>query len=331
MAPPGSVREVLLPHQSKVGWIWGLARNDIAIPQPLMGFYWNMPQDAPCILSLPKARRCFKRGEVPHGRRSVAWDDDYVCDTVAALRVRRGPKMNTLVRPRTWEDMYQYFDAVDLWTMGAWNLWRVVHFACDENEGGPGEPSPSKSAAFEVVDEWAYDWCTHEEHRARLSAWDERSDILCVLSPAEINDVSCCDIQELSVLRGALRYWSRFYKNQSRQEDNGQGVSAVSASSSSGQDAQDSLPARALDGTYELYRLDSFSPLVSALHSKGMAKPRWLTASQIMTSLSAGPSRAPSRRPAVHGAAPARYPCRAQARAGTTANIPTSRTRPLSL
>ncbi|KAL2181020.1 uncharacterized protein P884DRAFT_266842 [Thermothelomyces heterothallicus CBS 202.75] len=248
MAPPGSVREVLLPHQSKVGWIWGLARNDIAIPQPLMGFYWNMPQDAPCILSLPKARRCFKRGEIPHGRRGVAWDDDYVCDAAAALRVRRGPKMNTLVRPRTWEDMYQYFDAIDLWNMGAWNLWRVVHFACDENEGAPGEPSPSKFAAsFEVVDEWAYDWCTHEEHRTRLSAWDERSDILCVLSPAEINHVSCCGIQELSVLRGALRYWSRFYKNQSRQGDNGQDVSAVSASSSNCRDAQDSLPTRALD------------------------------------------------------------------------------------
>ncbi|KAL2158401.1 hypothetical protein VTH06DRAFT_4449 [Thermothelomyces fergusii] len=247
-SPDGGAREVPLPHQSKVGWIWGFARNDVVIPQPFMGFYWNMPQDAPCILSLPKAQRCFRRGEVSYGRRSAAWNDDDVRNMVAALRLQRGPKMNTLVRPRTWEDMYQYFDAVDLWTMGAWNLWRVVHLACDENEEGAGEPDPSRSAALAAVDDWAYNWCTHEEHRSRLRAWDERSDILCVLSPAEVNDVLCCGIPELSVLRDVLVYWSRFYKTQFGQEYGGQDVSAASsASNNSLEDARDSLPARALD------------------------------------------------------------------------------------
>ena len=241
-------REVLLPQQSKVGWNWGRARNDVVVPQPLMSFYWNMPQDAPCILSLPKRVRSFKRGAVPHGRRSTAWDDNRVCETIHHLRKRRGPKMNTLIRPKTWEDMFRYFDAIDLWHHGAWNLWRVIHYACDENERGRDAESPSSHAALDTIDDWVYAWCTHKEHRIRLSAWDERSDVLCVLSPTDISDISSCNVAELSILRGALKYWHRFYKNQSPQENN-QDIIAVSASSCGG--ARNSLPVRARDGTYK--------------------------------------------------------------------------------
>ncbi|KAK4042492.1 hypothetical protein C8A01DRAFT_13926 [Parachaetomium inaequale] len=250
------IRDAPMPRQSKVPWYWGLTRDHIRVPQPAMGLYFNIPEDAPCKLSLSKHRRAFSYAS---SRRNFAWDDDRVRAMVSTLRAKHGPRMDTLVRPKTWEDMYQYFDAVDLWVAGAWNLWRAVHHACDENEG-PVAQSPPDPAVFDEIDQWTYDWCTHEQNRNRLGAWDQRSDILCVLSPTDSQDISDCDVAALTILRGALKHWYRQYNGQSPQQD-GQAAGAVAMSSIG--DARNSLPARAQDGTYQSELLLSSSPRFS--------------------------------------------------------------------
>jgi hypothetical protein len=238
-----AIRDAPLPPQFAVPWTWGLTRDLIRVPQPIMRLYFSMPENAPCKLSFSEHRRKFNQSS---SRRNYHWDDARVRAVVAILRAKHGPKMSTLVRPKTWEDMYQYFDAVDLWVTGAWNLWRVVHHSCDENEG-PVAPSPPDLAACDEIDQWAYDWCTHEHNRNRLSAWDRRSDILSVLSPMDSQNISDCDVAAFAVLRGALKHWYNHYNGQSQQHD-GQAAGAVTMSSL--QDARNSLPARAQDGTY---------------------------------------------------------------------------------
>jgi hypothetical protein len=209
-----------MPLPSKIAWDWGITANYIRIPQPRMGFYWNMPADATCLFSInedvPEKRR-YKRGIVP-SRPSDAWNDHDVRSMAAILRSLHGDKTKTMVRPKVWDDLYHFFDVVDLWTKGAWNLWRALQLICDENEGPPSQPRLDDTAIGEV-EEWAYAWCTHEQNRTRLGWWDQRSDILHVLSPADSKDLDGCGPEVLAVLRSALLHWHRIYRIPSQQRD----------------------------------------------------------------------------------------------------------------
>ena len=220
-----------MPLPLKTGWDWGRSANHTRTPQPHMGFYWNMPADAPCAFSSDKGYRSFKRGEMaPH--RIIALDDNQVRGIATELRDSHGHEAQTLVRPKTWEDMYQSFDAVDLWFKGSWNLWRVLHLLCDENDGlmttsdsemDPEMDSDMDQAARDEIEGWAYNWCTHETNRFTLSTWDQTSDILRLLSPADSQDIHGCNSQVLNVLRAALEYWHDKYKESPHPQEDGKG------------------------------------------------------------------------------------------------------------
>lgn len=233
-----------MPLPSKFGWNWGITANHIRIPQPQMGFYWNMPADATCLFSINdqvREKRSYRPGGIP-SRRSYAWKDHHIRSMATTLRSHYGNKTKTIVRPKVWDDLYQYFDAVDLWAKGAWNLWRVLQLICDENEAPPPQ-SHSDAAARDEIEEWAYNWCTHEQNRIRLVGWDQRSDILHVLSPADSQDLDGCGPEVLTILHGALMHWHQMYKIPSQQRDG-------NAASGEGSGNQDSWPAQTLDGKY---------------------------------------------------------------------------------
>jgi hypothetical protein len=255
MAQPTST-QVRLPLPSGTGWEWGVTADFVEIPQPRMGFYWNLPAEAPCMFSSKKAKRCLDR-LATHPRRRLAWSDSLVRDRAAALRAKYGSMTQTLLRPTTWEDLYRYFDTVDLWVLGAWNLWRVAHFLCDENEASIAR-AHSDSAVFNEVDDWAYDWCTHYENRMRLSSWDPSLDILRVLSPVDAEKVRGCSPEALNILRGALKYWYYKYKSWPSEQD----TQAARAVSLGYEDMTEGRPsrARARDGTFHFPSLLSIGP-----------------------------------------------------------------------
>ncbi|KAK4236780.1 hypothetical protein C8A03DRAFT_16604, partial [Achaetomium macrosporum] len=207
----------LLPQPSKTGWAWGVTANNIRVPQPFMGFYWNMPDDAPCIFSAGdqgKQKRRFQRGSVPP-RPVIAWDGYRLRAAAATLRAKHGTKVQTVTRPTKWEDLYKWFDAYDIWWMGAWNLWQLLHLVCDENED---RPTPfarfgwQRSTVFDEVADWAYRWCTHRSNRLKLRSCDPRGDILDVLGSEDRENIHGCGAKALDVLRGALHYWRQQYK-----------------------------------------------------------------------------------------------------------------------
>lgn len=200
---------VALPAPSSTGWEWGwVSVNRKHIPMPYMGFYWGMPADSLCLLSEPKPKRTFGPLD-PRPRDGSAWDDSQVQTMVGILRERHERVKNTypLIRPHTWEDLYYYFDAVDLWHNGAWNLWQALHRMCDEDEG-----APLGQMEKDVIEEWVYAWCTHEKNRERLGRWDGTGDVLTVLSRADVESVRGSRWEALEFLRGALRYWFGPYK-----------------------------------------------------------------------------------------------------------------------
>ncbi|KAK3310900.1 uncharacterized protein B0T15DRAFT_547824 [Chaetomium strumarium] len=207
-----------LPEPSKTGWAWGVAANNIRVPQPFMGFYWNMPDDAPCIFSAAdqgRDKRKFQRGCVPH-RAAIAWDGNRFRAAALTLREKHGSIAQTLTRPRTWEDLYQWFDAYDIWWMGAWNLWLLLHLVCDENEGVSNPCSRSgrhQTNMADVVNDWAYKWCTHKSNLVKLHNWDPKGegDILDVLGPGDRENIHGCEAKALDVLRGALHHWRQQY------------------------------------------------------------------------------------------------------------------------
>ncbi len=207
-------RGVPLPAASKVGWEWGAPdnRKQIQIPKPHMGFYRTMPSTSLCLLSAPNSQRTFTHCDPPP-RPCMTWDDSQVQTMVGSMRKRReslDPR-HEMIRPCVWEDLYHYFHAVDLWRMGAWNLWRVVHRLVDEVEGVISSP-PLSQKELKEIEEWVWRWCTHEKNRERLGRWNEMADVISVLSPRDIKNVRWCEWQVLEVLRGELKYWFPLYK-----------------------------------------------------------------------------------------------------------------------
>ncbi len=252
-----------MPLPSKTGWDWGRSANYKRTPQPHMGFYWNMPADAACAFSSNKKYRSFERGEIaPH--RVVTLNDNQVHDIATALRASHGHKAQTLVRPQTWEDMYQFFDAVDLRMKGPWNLWRVLHLLCDENDGlmttsDAETGSDMDPAARDEIEGWAYNWCTHETNRITLGTWDQTSDILQLLSSADSQDIHGCDAQVLDALRDALQYWHDKYKETPHPQDDGNAVNV----DRSGDMPEVSLAITTQDGKHSLHLHSLFSRLTS--------------------------------------------------------------------
>lgn len=215
----------------------------------MMGYYWTMPDDAACVLSSAQKPRSFEPGRVPTGR-NANWDDDKIRAFVAALRNARALQVEALVRPSIWEDMYRYFDAVDLRLMGAWNLWKVLQFACDENDGLPPLPSLDDDLCQEI-ETWTYQWLANEQNRNRLASWDQRSDILSIFPPSDTQDIVECELEALNIIRGALKHWYNYYHSQSPQLDAQENSTGDITNLD---DVQNSLPDRAHDGTCNMMK-----------------------------------------------------------------------------
>ncbi|KAJ4298713.1 hypothetical protein N0V88_003745 [Collariella sp. IMI 366227] len=164
-----------------------------------------------------KAKRAIDFGAAPHhGRQPSAWDEKEIRLAADDYRGAFRADVEQLSRPTIWEDLYKWFDAVDLWEKGAWNLWRVLQFLCDQNE-----EQQRKYNTWDVVDDWAYDWCTSSSNRAALAAWDRRSDIFSILSPADHKNIHDSSPESLNILRGALFYWHSMYNNRQSHDGNG--------------------------------------------------------------------------------------------------------------
>jgi hypothetical protein len=209
-----AIKEAPLPAKSAIDWSFGTAANEVKMPQPHMGFYWGMPADAPCIFSIHggvKKPRTYGMLNVPP-RRHYLWPDDQLLEASTLIRCLHGDKAKSIVRPVIWEDLYKYFDPVDLWTRGAWNLWRLLHLLCDENEAQVTTIHMDPDYVNEIID-WAYAWCTNINNQAKLRAWNQKSDILTLMSAEDWKNLDGCSVRALTILRHTLGKWHNEYKN----------------------------------------------------------------------------------------------------------------------
>ena len=115
----------------------GITSDGYAVHTPSIGMYVNMPTTARCVLSLGTAVREPRWLHHPLPERNyetTCWDDDKIWLYAFEYRFHYPREARRVVRPKKWEDLWEYFDCHDLWHTGAWNLWNLLHNLCDMND-----------------------------------------------------------------------------------------------------------------------------------------------------------------------------------------------------
>ncbi|KAK3939435.1 hypothetical protein QBC46DRAFT_234211, partial [Diplogelasinospora grovesii] len=127
---------LLSRSRTKVPTIWDKGQDGSPpIGKPALSLYINMPDDARCVFSL-NAEITAKRHlrlRLPE-RQAEVWDEGRIQEKVNNIRDHYPFESRRVAAIDTWEDLFEYFDAHDLWHQGAWNLRRVIERIYQENE-----------------------------------------------------------------------------------------------------------------------------------------------------------------------------------------------------
>lgn len=186
----------------------GVTTNKKQVMMPGMSLYTTMPADSKCIFSLnEQVREKRSLQHVLPKRDAVAWDQARIQAKADAIRKEYPSESKSIVRPVMWEQLYEFFDAHDLYFEGAWNLWAVIKQICNENSPDGG----FDQGQCDIVADWAYKWLTHNANLDQLGTWDKNSDILDILSRQDWGSIGDCGPKALDVLRGEFLHWHCYY------------------------------------------------------------------------------------------------------------------------
>ncbi|KAM7222792.1 hypothetical protein V8F06_001690 [Rhypophila decipiens] len=176
--------------------------RDLGCLQPVMGFYTKMPDDANCIFS--RQKRAMKH-ILP--RRTVGlWGQEKIQAQADTIRASYPNEAKSVVYPKKWEDLWEYFDAHDLYFAGSWNLRRVIELLAEENTIDNYDRD-----MFDAVTDWAYTWLALAQNRQKLSQWDTQIDILSIFNAEDWEKVSTTEPVVMSILRRSLKYWYDYF------------------------------------------------------------------------------------------------------------------------
>ncbi|KAK0717143.1 hypothetical protein B0T26DRAFT_282846 [Lasiosphaeria miniovina] len=223
-----------------------------------MGFYTKMPADAQCIFTISAHVPVKRWMKHPFKQREIRdWDENQVQIKANLIRKFHPEHLMEKVAPvEKWEQMYDYFDAADIWSHGAVNLWLAIDYLYHENKSieeakgkgkeiakgnvaeaygqqvgdtmdiNPPQLANENPEGFMIADDWAYKWLTHADNRQKLSTWDQKRDILSIFTANDWNNVAPCSYEYLDVLRRILIHWHPFYFAPSPVKDSKEGSTA---------------------------------------------------------------------------------------------------------
>lgn len=116
-------------------WSDVVGNDGIKTIDPALDFYLNPPPNSTCRWSTDHGR-LPPNHIVPNDygsenrmppRELIDWNDDTVQSKVDQYRNQYWEELKVLVRPNTFEDLYELFDSSTLWHNGAYNLWKLVN------------------------------------------------------------------------------------------------------------------------------------------------------------------------------------------------------------
>lgn len=158
----------------------GVARDYVENNLPL-GFYTNRPADAAAVFSTMRGTGPFREMEhlLPQ-RRIHLWGRDEIQSVCNSIRMVFWDCMKQMKKPYCWDDLWNYFDAYDLYHYGSLNLWNVINHLFDENV--IISVDVQKEYALHIG-KWANDWLIDDNNKAKLIEWNEaRGMIFAILS-----------------------------------------------------------------------------------------------------------------------------------------------------
>jgi len=177
-----------------------VGRQMVDVP---LEFYFNMPLEAKCLFSTNGGSLPKKTVDPANPRQVSLWLGLKVCYIASTVR-RNFTRLSRDIKPPTvWTDLYEYFDAYDLWNNGIFNCWNVITLMAEENRQTEEEILEEKLI---VVDDWIEKWMSAEGNPARLDGWAQGTDVLLALHPGDFGcgGVAQLDAQGLEMLRDRL-------------------------------------------------------------------------------------------------------------------------------
>lgn len=135
-----------------------------------VGFYTNPRADARAVFSTSNGSRPFSEvDEIVPQRRLHLWSRDEIQTVCNSLRKIFWENMRELKVLKSWDDLWTWFDARDIYLYGALNLWNVLNTLLDENR--ILETDFENEAAYHIG-HFADTWVAKEGNAEKLVRWD---------------------------------------------------------------------------------------------------------------------------------------------------------------
>lgn len=161
--------------------VYNMSRNNSDSPSDVadkylenylpLDLYTNPPPNARAIFSTVNGQRAVRKLEHAVPQRKIhLWTRDELQSVCNSIRKVFWVFMRRIQQPFSWEDLWCYFDAHDIYHYGALNLWNVINHLHDENKIIFDDMQ--KEFALHIG-QWADDWLLQPGSRKKLQEWDE--------------------------------------------------------------------------------------------------------------------------------------------------------------
>ncbi|KAJ6443859.1 hypothetical protein O9K51_02248 [Purpureocillium lavendulum] len=168
-------------------------------------YYTHPPATAQGKFSTMYGQQPFRKmGEVLVARRVHLWSKDEIQSVCNSLRLVFWADMKRLTRPYHMGDLWEFFDAHDLYHYGALNLWNVINTLYDENKLIANQWN---AEAMLEIGHFADQWLKKPENRAKLADWNSlQGGIICLLSGEDWKEIGDLQDEEMSLLNTAMHH-----------------------------------------------------------------------------------------------------------------------------
>ncbi|KAM3555527.1 hypothetical protein MY1884_005553 [Beauveria asiatica] len=170
-----------------------------------LGFYTKPPVDAKAIFSTGSGQRPFRHMHHILPRRKLhLWSKNEIQQNCNSIRKVHWDAMQGMTEPLCWDDLWQYFDAFDLYHQGAINLWNIINHLYAENK--IISTDVMKTWALELG-RWADQWLQVRGNADKLKSWGkERGSVVQILNEQDWDSLGPVEDGKIPMLSNALKH-----------------------------------------------------------------------------------------------------------------------------
>ncbi|KAM3538785.1 hypothetical protein ARSEF1564_008297 [Beauveria bassiana] len=171
-----------------------------------LGFYTKPPVDAKAIFSTSSGQRPFRHMHhiLPRRMKLHLWSKNEIQENCNSIRKAHWDAMQGMTEPLCWDDLWQYFDAFDLYHHGAINLWNIINHLYAENK--IIYIDVMKTWALELG-RWADQWLQVGGNDDKLKSWsNEKGSVIQILNEQDWDSLGPVEDCKIPMLSNALKH-----------------------------------------------------------------------------------------------------------------------------